>query len=58
MSLSLAGIVVQVGHQAQPQRVRGVQAFDDAQVARRLGQALPESQAPVVHRQGVSVEIT
>lgn len=56
--LPLAGVVVEVRDQTQAQRVGGVQALDDAQVAGRLGQALPEAQAAVVHRQGVSVKIT
>lgn len=58
VGLPLAGVAVQVGHQAQPQGVGAVQAFDDAQVACRLGQALPEAQTPVVHRQSVGIEIT
>ena len=57
VSLPLAGVVVQVGDQTDPQRVRAVQAFDYTQVAGRLGQALPETQTPVVHRQGVGVEV-
>lgn len=56
--LPLAGVVVEVRDQTQAQGVGGVQALDDAQVAGRLSQALPEAQAAVVHRQGVSVKIT
>lgn len=58
VSLSLTGVVVQVGDQAEPQRVCAVQALDDAQVAGRLSQALPETQATVVHRQSMGVKIT
>lgn len=58
VSLSLTGIVVQVGDQTDPERVCAVQAFDDAQVAGRLSQALPETQTTVVHRQGMGIEVT
>lgn len=58
VSLSLTGVVVQVGDQAEPQRVCAVQALDDAQVAGRLSQALPETQTTVVHRQSMGVKIT
>lgn len=58
MSLPLAGVVVEVGDQAETQRVCAVQALDDAQVAGRLSQALPETQTAVVHRQGMGVKIT
>lgn len=58
MSLSLTGVVVQVGDEAEPQRVRAVQAFDYAQIAGRLSQALPETQTTIVHRQGMGVKIT
>lgn len=58
VSLSLTGVVVEVGDQADAQRVRAVQAFDYAQIAGRLSQALPETQTTVVHRQGMGVKIT
>jgi len=58
VSLSLAGVVVEVGDQADPQRVRAVQAFDDAQITGRLRQTLPETQTTVVHSQGMGVKIT
>lgn len=58
VSLSLTGIVVEVGDQADPQGVRTVQAFDYAQVTGRLGQALPETQTTIVHSQGMGVEVT
>lgn len=58
VSLSLTGIVVEVGDQAEPQRVCAVQAFDYAQIAGRLSQALPETQTTVVHRQGMGIKIT
>lgn len=58
MGLSLTGVVVQVGDETEPQRVRAVQAFDYAQIAGRLSQALPETQTAIVHRQGMGVEIT
>lgn len=58
VSLSLTCIVVQVGDQAEPQRVCAVQAFDYAQVAGRLSQALPETQTTVVHGQGMGIKIT
>ena len=57
VSLSLTGVVVEVGDQAETQRVCAVQALDDAQVADRLCQTLPETQTAVVHRQGMSVKI-
>lgn len=56
--LSLTGVVVEVGDQADPQRVGAVQAFDDAQVAGGLSKALPETQTTVIHRQGMGVKIT
>lgn len=56
VDLALQGVAVEVGHQADAERVGAVQALDDAQVAGRLGQALAEAQAAVVHRQGVGVE--
>ena len=58
VSLSLAGVVVEVGDQAEAQGVRAVQALDDAQVTGRLSQTLPETQTAVVHRQGMGVKIT
>lgn len=58
VSLSLTGVIVEVGHQTEPQRVCAVQAFDDAQVAGRLSQALPETQTAVVHGQGMGIKIT
>lgn len=57
VGLSLAGVVVQVGDQTDPQGVCAVQALDDTQVAGRLSQALPETQTAVVHRQSVGVEV-
>lgn len=58
VSLSLTGVIVEVGDQTEPQRVCAVQAFDDAQVAGRLSQALPETQTSVVHGQGMGIKIT
>lgn len=58
VSLSLTGVVVEVGDQADPQGVCVVQAFDYTQVAGRLSQALPETQTTVVHRQGMGVKVT
>lgn len=57
VSLSLTGVVVEMGDQTDTQRVCAVQAFDDAQIAGRLSQALPETQTTVVHRQGMGVKI-
>lgn len=50
VSLPLAGVVVEVRDQTETQRVSAVQAFNDAQVAGCLRQALPETQTTVVHR--------
>lgn len=58
VSLPLAGVVVQVGDQTDAQRVCAVQAFDDAEIAGRLSQTLPEAQTAVVHRQGMGVKVT
>lgn len=58
VSLSLTGVVVEMGDQTEAQRVRAVQAFDDAQIASRLSHTLPETQTTVVHRQSMSVKIT
>lgn len=58
VSLSLTGVIVKVGDQTETQRVCAVQAFDDAQVAGRLSQALPETQTSVVHGQGMGIKIT
>lgn len=58
MSLSLTGVVVEVGDQTDPQRVCAVQAFNYAQIAGRLSQTLPETQTSVVHCQSMGVEVT
>lgn len=58
VSLSLTGVVVQVGHQTDPQRVCAVQAFDDTQIAGRLSKTLPETQTAVVHGQGMGIKVT
>lgn len=58
VSLSLTGVVVEVGDQADPQRVCAVQAFDDAQISCSLSQTLPETQTSVIHCQSMSVKIT
>lgn len=57
VSLSLTGVVVQVGDKTQTQRVCAVQAFNYTQIAGRLSQALPETQTTVVHRQGMGIKI-
>lgn len=56
--LPLAGIVVEVRHQADAQGVGAVQAFDNAEVSGRLCEALSEAQTAVVHRQGMGVKVT
>lgn len=58
VSLPLAGIVVEVGDQADAQRVCAVQALDDTEIAGRLSQTLPEAQTTVIHRQGMGVKVT
>lgn len=58
VGLPLAGVVVEVGHQAQAEGVGAVQPLHQAQVARRLSQTLPEAQTSVVHGQSVGVEKT
>lgn len=58
VSLPLAGVVVEVRDQTETQRVSAVQAFNDAQVAGCLSEALPETQATVVHCQGMGIKIT
>lgn len=57
VGLSLTGVVVEVRYQTDPQRVCAVQAFDYAQIAGCLSQALPETQTTVVHRQGMGIKI-
>ena len=58
VSLSLTGIVVEVGDQTHPQRVCAVQALDYAQIAGCLSQTLPETQTTVVHCQGMGIKVT
>lgn len=55
--LPLRGVVAEVGHQTYPQGVCAIQALYDAQVARRLCQALPEAQAAVILGQSVSLKV-
>lgn len=54
----LRGVVIEVRHESDPQRVRGIQAFYNAQVSSNFSQALSEPETPVVHSQSMSIEIT
>uniref|UniRef100_A0A6I8N9X1 cAMP-dependent protein kinase inhibitor alpha n=1 Tax=Ornithorhynchus anatinus TaxID=9258 RepID=A0A6I8N9X1_ORNAN len=53
----LGGVVVQVGDEARSQRIGRVQALHQAEVAGHFGQAFPEAQTPVVHGEGVRVQV-
>lgn len=53
----LGGVVVKMRYQSDSKRVGGIEPFDDAQVAGDLCQAFPEPQTPIVHGQGVRVEV-
>lgn len=54
----LRGVVIEVRHESDPQRVRGIQALYNAQVSSHFSQALSEPETPVVHSQSMSIEIT
>lgn len=56
--LSLGGVAVQVGDQADPQGVSAVQPLDDAQVAGCLSQTLPETQTSVVRGQSTGIKVS
>ena len=58
VDLPLRAVAAEVGHQACPQGVAAVPALHEAQVARRLRQALPEAQAAVVLGEHVSFKVT
>ncbi|MEQ2216333.1 hypothetical protein XENOCAPTIV_014434 [Xenoophorus captivus] len=55
--LPLRGVVAEMGYQTHPQGVCTIPALDNAQVAGRLCQALPEAQAAVILSKSVSLKV-
>ena len=58
VDLPLRAKAAEVRHQARPEGVAAVPALHDAEVARRLRQALPEAQAAIVLGEHVSFKVT
>lgn len=56
--LPLRGVVAEVGHQTYTEGVRTLPTLDDAQVASRLCQALPEAQAAVILSKSMSLKVS